>query len=310
MENFLITITCLLAGVGLRRLPQMPQGGAAVLNLVVINISLPAMVLLKIPELIFSRAALVPVIMPWLLLLFFAGLTLLTARIAGWSRPVTGCLLLLVPMGNTSFLGIPMVTAFFGEVGVPYALLYDQLGSFLALSSYGALVLALYSGEGRVPVRVVLAKIIRFPPFIALLIGLGMHLAGTPAAPLAWPQPLAALLATLAATLVPLVMMAVGWQMTLRLPRELLSPLLGGLTLKMVVAPLVALVGCLLLGLGGEPVRVAIFEAGMPPMISAGALAMLAGLAPPLAAALVGYGVILAFITLPILHWLLLLLGV
>ena len=309
MENFLITITCLLAGVVLRRLPQMPREGSTVLNLVVIHISLPALVLLKIPELAFSRAMLVPVVMPWLLLGVFAGLTLLIARLAGWSRPVTGALLLLVPMGNTSFLGIPMVTAFFGETGIPYALLYDQLGTFLALSSYGALLLAIYGGEGRVSLRGVLLKIIRFPPFIALLLGLGMHLGGSGAG-LSWPPPLTALLSTLAATLVPLVMMAVGWQLTLRLPRELLAPLLGGLGLKMVVTPLVALAGCLALGLSGEPVRVAIFEAGMPPMITAGVLAMLAGLAPPLAAAMIGYGVVLACVTLPLLHRLLLLLGV
>jgi predicted permease len=37
----------------------------------------------------------------------------------------------------------------------------------------------------------------------------------------------------------------------------------------------------------------------MPPMITAGALATMAGLAPELAAALVGYGVLLALVVLP-----------
>ena len=50
-----------------------------------------------------------------------------------------------------------------------------------------------------------------------------------------------------------------------------------------------------------ELLKVAVLEAGMPAMITAGALAMLAGLAPELAAALVGYGVVLGMLTLPVL---------
>lgn len=306
MDNFLLIGGCLLLGVLLRRHPQMPAEGATVLNQVVLNVSLPALVLLEIPRLVFSPAALVPVLLPWGLLLLFAALVLLLARLIGWSREITGCLLLLVPMGNTSFLGIPMVSAFFGEAAVSWALLYDQLGSFLALSTYGALVLALYGGSGLPPTpSAVLAKILRFPPFIALLIGFSLHLVPTPEAT-TWPAPVTALLETLAATLVPLVMLAVGWQLTLRLPQAYLGPLGWGLGLKMVAMPLVALGFCLLLGLRGEPVAVAVFEAGMAPMISAGALAILAGLAPSLAAALTGYGIILAFFTLPLLHRLLL----
>jgi hypothetical protein len=40
-------------------------------------------------------------------------------------------------------------------------------------------------------------------------------------------------------------------------------------------------------------------------MVSAGALAILAGLSPALTAALVGLGIILSFVTLPILFYLL-----
>jgi len=39
----------------------------------------------------------------------------------------------------------------------------------------------------------------------------------------------------------------------------------------------------------------------MPPMISAGAMAIMAGLSPKLTAALVGLGIFLSFITLPFL---------
>jgi hypothetical protein len=52
----------------------------------------------------------------------------------------------------------------------------------------------------------------------------------------------------------------------------------------------------------GLAADVAIFEAGMPPMVTAGALAIAGGLLPELAAALVSLGMALSFITLPLLY--------
>jgi hypothetical protein len=97
-------------------------------------------------------------------------------------------------------------------------------------------------------------------------------------------------------------MIAVGFRMVLRLPKSTHAPLGAGLAIKMVVAPLLALGFCRLAGWDSEPLRVTIMEAGMPPQISAGAVAIAAGLAPELVAALVGYGILLAFITLPALN--------
>ena len=59
---------------------------------------------------------------------------------------------------------------------------------------------------------------------------------------------------------------------------------------------------CRLAGLEGLAVRVSIFEAGMPAMITAGALAISEDLDPELAAAMVGYGIILSFGSLALLY--------
>jgi predicted permease len=299
MENFIITLIYLLVGMGLRRLRAFPEQTGTVLNLFVIYIALPAVVLLKIPELTFSSRILVPVLMPWAMLAVSAGLVLLLARLLGFDRPATGCLLLMVPLGNTSFLGIPMVKAFFGEGAIPYVLLYDQFGSFLALATYGSLILALYGSSGiRPDLGSVAKKIATFPPFLALLVALLLK-------NLTYPAVAVSLLQALAATLVPVVMIAVGYQLTLRLQRAVLAQMGVGLLIKLVAAPLLALLLCRLAGLHDEPARVAIFEAGMPPMVSAGALAILADLSPALTAALVGVGIILSFATLPLLYQLL-----
>ena len=299
MQNFIIILSLLLIGMGIKRLPTFPKETGNALNLIVIYVSLPALILLKIPQLVFSSELLAPVIMPWAMLVFSAVLVLVLAKSFKWDRATTGCLLLLVPLGNTSFLGIPMTRAFFGEQATPYALLYDQLGSFLALATYGSLVLALYgTGSGRPSVQTVLKKVASFPPFIALVAAFLLR-------SVTYPPIITEILDTLAATLIPLVMIAVGYQLELKMDKAVLTPLSLGLVIKLVVAPLTALLFIRLMGWDGELVRVSILEAGMPPMVSAGALAILDDLNAPLAAALVGIGIVVSFITLPLLYQLL-----
>lgn len=295
MENFLLTISYLLLGMGLRRVPQFPKETATVLNLFIIYLSLPALVLLMVPSLQFSTELLVPVLMPWVMLGCAAVLVLVAAKLAHWDRSITGALLLLVPLGNTSFLGIPMVRAFFGEAGLPFAVLYDQLGSFLALATYGTVVIATH-GKGESPsLRQTALRIVTFPPFICLLA------AATLLRGITYPAPIHTLFASLAATLVPIVMIAVGFQLTLRLDQKVLAPLGFGIITKLIISPAIALALCAFFGSDNLPARVAVFEAGMPPMVSAGALAVIAGLSPQLSAALVGLGIIASFATLPLL---------
>lgn len=299
MENFIVIITYLLIGMALKRIPAFPAETGNVLNLFVIYVSLPALVLLNIPELVFSKALLAPAFMPWGALLFSCAAVILISKLFKWDRSVTGCLLLMIPLGNTSFLGIPMVKAFFGDQGIAYAVLYDQLGSFPALVTYGSLILALYGTKGSKPTaKSVLKKVIAFPPFIALVLAFTFR-------PFSYPPILLNLLKVLSSTLVPVVMIAVGFQLILRLNRKITFQLGVGLFLKLILTPLAALLICKIGGLEGKAVQVSIFEAGMPPMVSAGALAILADLSPALTAALVGIGIIVSFATLPVLYQLL-----
>jgi predicted permease len=179
------------------------------------------------------------------------------------------------------------------------ALIYDQLGSFLALSTYGALIVGLYRMDGgRTDARRILINVISFPPFIALVMAIGVK--WIPCPPVA-----VRLFEALAATLVPLTMIVVGYQLVLRMNKALATQLTLGLGIKLVVAPLATLGVCRWLGLQGEAVNVSVFESAMPPMVTAGAMAMLAGLSPKLAAALVAVGVVVSFVTLPLLFYLL-----
>ena len=131
MTHFILIITYLLIGLILRRLPDFPENTPKTLNQFAIYVSMPALILLRLPQLAVSSEIATPLVMPWIALGLSAALIWLLSKIFSWRRSVTGCLMLVVPLGNTSFFGIPMVRAFFGEQGIAYALLYDQFGSFL-----------------------------------------------------------------------------------------------------------------------------------------------------------------------------------
>lgn len=279
----------------------LPDSAPATLNLVVLYVCLPAAILLYAPRLVFERELLGLIAVPWLILAASIVLTLTLSRLLRFDRAATAALLLLVALGNTSYLGFALIPALAGEGALRYAVVYDQFGSFIILSTFGLIVLGLYGGERPTALGMV-RRIVGFPPFIALLIALTLM-------PARYPDALAQPLKLLADSLLPLVALASGMQLRLTLPRHHLLPFALGLGAKLLLMPLLALGLCALLGLSGELRAAAIYETAMPPMITAGALLSLAGLAPELAAALVGYGIVLSMVTLPLWHWLLGVLG-
>ena len=294
MENVIFILALLLIGKGLSRLAVFPANTFQTLANFVIYVSLPALILYETPRLEISTSVLTPIVMPWAMLLVSAVMVLLLSRAFRWRRATVGAMMLLVPLGNTSFLGIPMVETLLGKECVAYALLYDQFGSFLALTIYGSMVVAVYAGKERPTAGRVIKSIITFPPFIAMLAALLFRV---------WPYPasIGPLLKSVGATLVPIVMVAVGFKLQLRLPRQVHAPLGIGLVLKLVITPVLALAFCRLTGLHGPAVATSILEAGMPPMITAGAIAIAEDLDSELSAAMLGYGIVVSFATLGLL---------
>ncbi len=294
MQSLLVVGLCLAAGLGLRWLPGFPAAAsAAALNAFVIYVPLPALIVLQVPRLRFDAGVLAPVLVPWVLLGLAVAVVLACARRFGWSRSVTGALLLVVPLGNTSFLGIPLTLAWLGPDAVPYAVLYDQLGSFLALTLYGAFIVARFAAspaEAPPSAARLAMNVVLFPPFIALLLALVLALV----LPEGLPPLVTGALEQIAASLVPTVMVAVGLQWQLGLARAHLPVTAFALSLKLVVMPLVAWSLVIASGLGGLAADVAVFEAAMGPMITGGALAIAAGLEPGLVSAIVGYGTLLS----------------
>jgi predicted permease len=282
-------LVALAAGWLCRRLDAFPEDAAESLNKFVLWICLPALVLARVPGLALRLELLALALAPWLVSLAIAALILLLARALAWPRTVTGCLLLVAVLGNTSFLGYPLVAALLGPEQVPLAAVYDQFGTFMLVASYGLVVLAAYGGQDRPTAAGMLRRVLAFPPFLALLLALAL--------PAALPEPLLGVAEHLAAPLLPLVAFALGLKLRLRLPAALLPPLAIGLALKLLLMPLLAWALLSALPVGEAVRQVGVLEAAMPPMFTAAALAISARIEPELAAAMVGYGLILGLAT-------------
>lgn len=294
MENFILILLAITVGYFINRLNIFSKEAPAILNQFVIYISLPAMIILQVPKLTFSMDTLIPIIVAWGVMGISAILVLLFARIFSFSKEITGSLMLVAILTNSSFMGIPIINAYMGESSLAYILVYDQLGTFIALATYGTFIASYYSSKSQISFKIITLKVLTFPPFLSLV--LALLLMGVEFHPV-----ISKVLSSFANTIVPIALVAVGLQLQFKLPREDLKPFSVALFIKLIIAPIIAIIICKIFNWNNEASIVSIMEAGMAPMITAGAIASMAGLAPRLSSAIVGYGILISFITTGIL---------
>lgn len=218
------------------------------------------------------------------------ALVLVISKIFHYSKSITGALLLVAVLGNTSFLGIPIVGGYFGQEALGYVMVYDQFGTFLALATYGSVIVALYSKNSVLNIKEVGKKILYFPPFISLIVALSLM--GTE-----FPQAIESVLHHLSQTIIPLALVAVGLQLRFKLPKPYIKPFSIALAIKLFFAPIVAFLVIKALGNDSFAAKITILESAMGPMITAAAVATTANLSPRLSSAVVGYGTIITLFT-------------
>jgi len=290
MENFVLILLAIVIGYVISRLNIFSKDAPTILNQFVIYISLPAMILLQVPKLSFSMDMVIPIVIAWSVMIISAILILLLSKFFSFSREITGCLMLVSILTNSSFLGIPIINAYMGESALAYVLVYDQLGTFIALATYGTFIASYYSNKTQLTFKIITLKVFTFPPVIALITSL--FLIGVEFNPI-----ISKVLNSFASTIVPVALVAVGLQLKLKLPKEDLKPFSVALSVKLIIAPIIAIGISSLFNWNNQASIVSIMEAGMAPMITAGAIASMAGLAPRLSSAIVGYGILISFIT-------------
>ena len=263
------------------------------INGFVLNIAFPALILALIPKLHVEPGLWFPVMAMWGTALGSVLVMVVIGRVLGWSQGTIGALALVAGFGNTSFTGLPLIEALRGKDHLGAAVLADQAGSFLSLATVGVISAAWFSGTAT-SVRAVVLRVLKFPPFLAMLAGFAVGLAG------GWPTILDEVLHRIGITLSPMALFAVGLQFKPTNLGQHWRPLVAGLGWKMGLAPLLVFVTGRVLGVSGTPYEVGVLQSAMAPMISAGILAQQSGLAPALANTVVGIGILLSLATVPL----------
>lgn len=303
MTNFIVLFSALVLGYLCRRTAHFSAASAATLNAFVVYVSLPALILFQFPtllsEITFDRALLVPISMAWIHFALAAAFIGFIARKKGWSRAVTGALILTAGLGNTSFVGFPLLDALIGPEAIRVGILVDQPGSFFVVSTLGVITGAIYSG-GRVTLPAILRRVFSFPPFLAMLFSTLWYIAGTPGLSVLRPA-----FERLSLTLVPVALFAVGLRLTLnhRTLWRRREALAFGLGFKLLLAPIFfALFYFYLLHQRHFAAQVTVLESAMAPMITSAVVAAEFKLDDEIANLMVSIGILISLLTVPLWH--------
>ena len=267
----------------------MPEGSHRGINTWIIYLAVPAVALKYIPSVHWSNELLLPAAMP---LIVWSGSWLtffLYAKIKPIDTATRAALTLTAGLGNTSFIGFPLVQGYYGDHALPIAVICDQ-SSFMIMSTLGAAMAMQASASGTAGASAFLKKLLLFPPFIAFLAAIILPRF----VDLSSIDPL---FDKIALTLVPMALFSVGMQLSIDGWLENITSLSIALSYKLVIAPAFFLILILALHLKGMIPTISLFEAAMAPMITAGVLAAQYQLNPKLANLVVGVGILVSFIT-------------
>lgn len=293
MFNFVVIFVFLLLGIVLQNVKRFSKNTYKILNWIVIYICLPALALYYIPKIKWSNDLLFPISVAWIGFVVSYLLFSLLGKKFGWSKKLVGCLIITAGLGNTSFLGFPIIQALYGEEGMKTAILVDQPGSFVVLSTLGILVATLFS-SGNPNGFHIAKKIFFFPPFITFLLACVMNILGFD-----FHEYVEFVLQKIGSTMTPLAMLSVGLQLRFDRKSQHWKFLGLGLLYKLVITPaMFYLLYVVLLQQHTKSIQVAIMESAMAPMITACILASSHGLKPRLSSMMIGFGIPISFVTL------------
>jgi len=266
------------------------------LNKFLINIAIPAVILLETPKLHLSMDNLIPMYIAWATMATSAFFVYFLSKRYHFSRNITGSLMLVTVLPNSTLVGIPMISAYFGAESLPFIVLYDQLGTSLWLAVYATIIVAFYTNKGVVSPLGITLKILRFPPLIAFVFAMTYGSLNEFSF-------LITILEIITLGLVPAALISVGLQLKFKIATDEIKPFVISVLIKLIFAPALAILICYSFGwLDLLIAKVSIMEAGMASMITAGVIASINGLAPRLSNAIVAYSISFSFFTSWILY--------
>jgi predicted permease len=272
---------------------SFPKDAYKAFNFIIINLSLPALALLYIPQIKIDSQIVFPIASMWIVFGFAIVVFVILARIFHWDKPTTGALILTAGLCNSSFVGFPVLMAMFGEEGLKVGVVIDQAGSFVVLATAGVIVSSVFASK-EFNVLKIIRDIIIYPPFIAFVLSIILKFYGFEHS-----ETSKYILERLGSLIVILALISVGLQLKISLKEIPFKEMFYGLTFKLLLAPALIYLLYFIVAKGeGLSVDVSLIESAMPPMVMGSVMAVSYNLNPKLANLMVGIGIPLSFLTL------------
>jgi malate permease and related proteins len=290
MNNVLVLIISFLGGYLVKKTSSFDKSQVSLLNSFILYISLPSQIFMYIPKMNFNYNFWAPISVSWIIFLVSVFFFNIIGKKLNYNKKTIICLIMVCGLGNTSFVGLPLLENYFGQEGVGIGIYVDQFGTFLVLSLLGIPYLLFKTNEN-ISTYSTIKKIILFPPFISIILAIFIKI-------LNFNIPYPEVLKRLGDTLAPLALFSVGFQLTFSGLKGKSRILLFGLTFKLILAPLIIYILYIkLFSMNNLHGKVSVFEAGMGPMITSTLIVSEKNIESDLASVLLAFGIIFSFIT-------------
>ncbi len=260
------------------------------INTWIIYLGLPAVSFKYLPKVEWSQEMLFPVLSTVLIAFGSWAFMLMYSKLKNYSPRSGSSLELASGYSNTSFIGFPLIAAFYGEQYLSIAIICDQT-MFFMLSTMG-IIAAVKGGSrsGKVSATFILKRLFTFPPFLGCISALIL----SQLIDLDFALPL---FDKLAATVIPLALFSVGLQLKFNGWKKLIPQISTSLVYKLVLAPILILLMALIFGIKGDIAKISIFEAAMPTVVTASIIAEQFRLNTKLVNLIIGISILVGFFT-------------
>lgn len=219
------------AGLLLRRFKIVPVNSYQVLNELLINFFMPALILSQIVELKFDNRFIFPILTAWIVFAAALVFFIVVGKWLNFSSKSTGALIITGGISSTSFIGFPVFEMLYGKQGLQIAILMSQAGSFFIGITLGVVVASWYSSTAP-SAKQILRNVVGFPPFIAFVLAIILNVLR-----IHFPVIIHEILTRLSSPFLLLSLLSVGMQ--INLSKEINAKMLTvGLCYKLILAPL------------------------------------------------------------------------
>lgn len=290
MVNFVLIAVCIIAGMLFKATKSIHPDAHKGINTWILYLALPAVSFKYLPKVQWSTEMLFPIFSTLLIAVGSGIFMKYYSKYKGYSRRSQSTLDLASGYSNTSFIGFPLIMAFYGEGLLSIAIICDQT-MFLALSTLG-IISALKGGSksGNISAKFILKRLFTFPPFLGCIGALAI----SQVVDLTFAEPF---FDKLSATVGPLALFSVGLQLKFNGWKKLMPQISTSLLYKLILAPAIVFVLALIFNIKGDVAKISIFEAAMPTLVTSSIIAEQFRLNTKLTNLIIGISIIVGFFT-------------